>query len=332
MSIFDKLFGKKNNTEHTAENKSEEEQFEKSVERPAMVDMDINNKVEDIEAPFREHIVGQPFTFMIETARKLSDSDVEVRGTVHGEIVKGQKVRLCVPNHTEGCEIVYIETSTGVTVHRAKDEFATIQISGLKDLQYASRFAIVTNIPVFTPNDLSKPCENAFLKGLIQEFPKNYQDPQYANLLTFTICHSPFIVPFMANKEPELVQNPDTGETMEKWPEDIQISFNWLMREDIPVFQLYTDFRSLLHEPNIKASGRRPRVQLMSFNDAIAINEQMYAASTQNGKEKKPLPSIVINPFDQVFVELNADNIHAIVTSEGYQHEFGKKDEETTSK
>ncbi len=306
MSILKKLFG--NEEKETKENEAVASEKKEEAKAPAAAEEKAEEK-KGVDPKDRK-----PFVFLIDSVRKSGDNEFEVKGNVHGQVLVGEDIFILNPGVVGKAEVKFLETMGGISCHKLEDQGGTITITVTKEFEEMVRvMAGLSNIPPTFQPDVNQPLENPYLKALIIESPRHGQDPNFANLLIFMVCHSFYLVPFtIQGKEPVPDENGQV--TFDK---DSQIQFHWLTSnnpdDENPAFALFTDYREV--ERSVKEGQERPKVTFMTFVEAVEMNKQI----------DKPA-GIVINPFTPQNLNMTPENIANIVATPGYQQEFVKKE------
>lgn len=293
MGLFDKI---RNIGKSEKEEKKDEKKEQKNVEQQSV---DYAND-------------GRKFTYMVEDAVQLKDQQgIVVLGTIHGTICEGDAAYIMCPgNAITLTEVSGLELKPQGKVKEASNQPVAIWLKDIKDKSQIARFSVLTSIRPQTVVDVDAAVENPYVLGLAREYGRFYKEPEYINLLVYQIAHGHYITPVYMNKEPQKQENGTCvmgeGTTMGflslKHPQDATKD----------VFPVFTDWEELHKWKNVFSKEHPPKTVILRFPDCVAFVLKNSAG-------------MVLNPFGTAPVFLPIDLIKNIVNTEGYQAEFGSK-------
>lgn len=321
MNILKNLFGKKSE-EQNAERVDEKVTEKQAVNKPQTTNNE-NHITPSQQAAADETEPSEPmseellFTMLIDGMLPLQSGDIEVKGHVMGQCSLGEKVYICGPNFVEEGEVTFIENETHVSVSQVANQEARIVLKGVSDYQSIRSMMALTNIQPMRKVDVAQSIENPYLKALIQDSERFYQNETFLSLISFMVCHTHYITHFDlldANGQPIEHTPTDEPQTFET-QEGSKLQFYWLKNGETPMFPLFTDWRSLNKAKVILPENQQPKAMIITFQDVVAMLRQMGGGG------------IVINPFDEPNFNLSPEFIKSIVESEGYRQEFVKSEE-----
>ena len=297
MGLFDK-FSKKNKaqdeaSEEVKETKTEEVK-EETAESKAEEAKQEDNTTEEKPKTTR-------FTVLVESIKELSDGGVIIGGNVSGTVNVGDKVLAVHPSLTES-DIMTIdalelieddELGKGERVSFAADHRVGITIKSVKEKNKIPKYSVITNIlPQLTPGP-KKPIDNPFMLGLTREYARLISDKIFADLFTFTVFSSVYIVPV---KLDESVKPNENGVThLDKGSKIGMILLNHPQDAELKVLPVFTDMGGVSEFKALLAKDPNPVCMALNF-------EQISEVALKNG-------GFVINPFGKTPVFVSNQNV-----------------------
>ncbi len=296
MGLFDKKKGKSNSKDNTQAKSSMMEEAKES------------------------QAVGDRFMFVAEEATKMLDGNgVVVTGNVHGTATADSKVYIInIGNKITEANLVQVEgkDAEGNLVNgKVTDSKAQLQLSSQSTI-VIQKFTVITSVRPQTQIDVGEAAENPYCSALMYEIAPNNQDRDFFGCLTYALCHSHFISPMRFSEEPvvgedgKAVFEKDTqmGFYMFKAPEGLERG----EKEDF-VLPVFTDWSELHKFKEVAESKTQVRTMIMTFQNILSIINNPQCAG------------FVVNPFSKNTVTVNRKLINTIISSSGYQNEFGEK-------
>ena len=297
MGLFDK-FSKKNKaqdeeSEEVKETKTEEVK-EETAESKAEEAKQEDNTTEEKPKTTR-------FTVLVESIKELSDGGVIIGGNLSGTVNVGDKVLAVHPSLTES-DIMTIdalelieddEPGKGERVSFAADHRVGITIKSVKEKNKIPKYSVITNIlPQLTPGP-KKPIDNPFMLGLTREYARLISDKIFADLFTFTVFSSVYIVPV---KLDESVKPNENGVThLDKGSKIGMILLNHPQDAELKVLPVFTDMGGVSEFKALLAKDPNPVCMALNF-------EQISEVALKNG-------GFVINPFGKTPVFVSNQNV-----------------------
>ncbi|MBQ2346912.1 MAG: SseB family protein [Clostridia bacterium] len=297
MGLFDK-FSKKNKaqdeaSEEVKETKTEEVK-EETAESKAEEAKQEDNTTEEKPKTTR-------FTVLVESIKELSDGGVIIGGNLSGTVNVGDKVLVVHPSLTES-DIMTIdalelieddEPGKGESVSFAADHRVGITIKSVKEKNKIPKYSVITNIlPQLTPGP-KKPIDNPFMLGLTREYARLISDKIFADLFTFTVFSSVYIVPV---KLDESVKPNENGVThLDKGSKIGMILLNHPQDAELKVLPVFTDMGGVSEFKALLAKDPNPVCMALNF-------EQISEVALKNG-------GFVINPFGKTPVFVSNQNV-----------------------
>ncbi|MBQ5440002.1 MAG: SseB family protein, partial [Clostridia bacterium] len=241
------------------------------------------------------------FTVLVESIKELSDGGVIIGGNLSGTVNVGDKVLAVHPSLTES-DIMTIdalelieddELGKGERVSFAADHRVGITIKSVKEKNKIPKYSVITNIlPQLTPGP-KKPIDNPFMLGLTREYARLISDKIFADLFTFTVFSSVYIVPV---KLDESVKPNENGVThLDKGSKIGMILLNHPQDAELKVLPVFTDMGGVSEFKALLAKDPNPVCMALNF-------EQISEVALKNG-------GFVINPFGKTPVFVSNQNV-----------------------
>ena len=296
MGFFDK-FSKKNKAESedtTAQQEIKTEEVKEVAAQPA-------EEAEKTESTTEEKPKTTRFTFLVESIKELEKGGVIIGGNVHGTLNVGDKVLAVHPSLTES-DILTVdsielleqdELGKGESVSFVTDHRAGLTIKSVSNKNNVPKYSVITNIlPQLTPGP-KKPIDNPYLLGLTREYPKLISDKIFADIFTFTVFSSVYIVPV---KLDESIKPSENGVThIDKGSKIGFILLNHPQDADLKVLPVFTDMGGVSEFKALLAKDPNPVCMALTF-------DQVSEVALKNG-------GFVINAFGKAPVFVSNQNI-----------------------
>jgi len=308
MGLFDK-FSKKNKAQSEESSEVKETKAEEVKEETAESKEEPETKAEEAKTekalPSEFKAEEKPkttrFTVLVESIKELADGGVIVGGNVSGTINAGDKVLVVHPSLTES-DILTVdalelieenELGNGESVTFAADHRVGITIRSVKEKNKIPKYSVITNIlPQLTPGP-KKPIDNPFMLGLTREYARLISDKIFADLFTFTVFSSVYVVPV---KLDESVKPNENGVThIDKGSKVGFVLLNHPQDAELKVLPVFTDMGGLSEFKALLAKDPNPVCMALTF-------EQISEIALKNG-------GFVINPFGKTPVFVSTQNI-----------------------
>lgn len=246
------------------------------------------------------------FTFLAEQIFSIRQIGMVAVGRVSGKVCGGDSVYLYHPEvPLTAAKIDKIELAPGKAAKEAENCQAALYFENMKP-ENIRKYTVISNIRGNQGADLNEAVENPQLRGLLCGYTQFGNDPDYRNLLNYSIAHARFLMAVYVDREP--TQNGDGTAT---FTAGATMSFPLVSNTDgtsaVPVF---TDWETLGKWQNVFDETHPPKTVVQTFGGVAAISF--------NGND-----GIVVNPFDETPLFCSNDFLKKIMDSEGYKREFG---------
>ena len=247
-------------------------------------------------------IVIRRFFLMVTASEDREDGTYGLKGSVHGEIKKGDKIFLHRPNGSvlEGT-VEGIENDSDVAVDSIKAAVARIIVKFTSDIEEGAVpdevvpfYSVLTCVKPTDAKDPKAPIENPYLVGLTLEYKNYMKDKQYMRLLIKNIADAKFIVPIHPAQP-----DPNGGKpiikliTLKKSPED-----------PLPMVPLFTDIAALSAWKELFEKEGKPSIAMLGFKELAK-------------KTQPEGPDFVLNPNGPLTINFPREvvnNIAGLVT------------------
>ena len=245
------------------------------------------------------------YTILLEKKTAVEMDRTDVEGMVHGEIRCGDQLYALYPHQKEQvCRIAAIHAGDQ-KVAKAKDMPAVITLTDLTKQELPAYTVLSSIHPAETQLSSGvNTAENPYLIGILMEYARFYRDPNYYNLLVYSICHSQYLA---AGNAQSVLKNTDI---MDILPNRTDVGFPAVTpvggkEQILPIF---TDWDALHRWKDMITAGNSVTIAL-NFQQLIPLLQDRFTG-------------LVINPFGPKPFALPKELISSIVSSSGYQKEF----------
>jgi hypothetical protein len=248
------------------------------------------------EAAKKKKVIVRRFFLMVTASEDQGDGLFGLKGSVHGEIRKNDKVYVYRPNGSalEGT-VESIETDSDETVDvikaavgRINVRFASVIEEGTTAEEFVPFYSVLTCVKPVDRDDLKTPVENPFLLGLSLEYKNYMKDKQYMRLLIKNIAEGRFIVPILPAQP-----NPDGGKPI------IKLVTLTKPDDESKMVPFFTDIVALSSWKELFEKQGKPSIAMLTFKD-LAKN------TLPDG------PEFVLNPFGPLTINFPREVINNI--------------------
>lgn len=241
------------------------------------------------------------FTLMAEKYVPEEGDCFSVEGTLFGVTKEGEKVyALHQDGNISHLTIIKIEETQGqssVKLFFSKKEALS------PDWQYA----VVTNISYQIEVNVNKAVENPYLLGLSRVFFEKQGEEEFLNLFFRELVRSHYLVAI--ELDGSLPEGEEDGSVTLKAGMNITIPHVTMDRGEraLPVF---TDWFALREMEQMMGAGWKREIMIFGFPQIISMLPEGEG--------------FVINPYGLQLFYVSPELIHSLISSPGYQSEFGE--------
>jgi len=257
------------------------------------------------------------FTLLIEDAVEVQRlQGIMVLGTVHGKIKEGDTVYLYQSMKPAiECKVLGLETGPRVTAEIAKNQKVGVCLD-IEDATLIPRYSVLTNI---APREQirNNAVENPRFLGLMMEYKRLHELPEYFSILLYELCYARFVAPFYMECPPIPGANGSLT-----FPEGAKVGIPSLKRsadDSQSIFPVFTDMHALEKWDGAFHKDQPKQTVLLRLSDVIA-----YVKNGHSG--------MAINPFGPVSVFLPLDLLEQVEQSEMYRKMFSKEEQSEEAK
>lgn len=269
-------------------------------------------------APYTDHAApgktpAKPrFSLLVQKCHPLPQGGAAAFGYVHGKISLHEQVHILDPQgnvHTATVELIKIEETKPAP--SAKNQYILLHLKDLAANTAVGRLAVLTDLaPQSVQNSVTVPA-NPYLTGLLNEYSLLHQDPYYASILLYAVCHAHYMVPVQVSHSPFNVQTNNTAKSTD-------ITFLSLKAEDgsRADFPLFTDMQSF---EKWKTAFNEP------LPKTVTVKFSHIASLTKENRH-----GLLINPFGPVSFPMPYDFVQHVTNMEQYRQEFAPASDSDT--